>query len=190
MRDRWICPALFALIACGCAIQTGLAPTETVIESPSIRDFGFAGTWKQVVDEDLQVKPMTLTVKRTDKTQYEVSGREFLFDVFSLQFSAVEVSPDRDFAIVEAHISDATGFTHRRLFYAGVRGNELRVWSIHSGHLGDLLYDRGATAVLENSMQSSRVRCNPKILLEVLRENPRKLLGELHRFKRIPAGGN
>jgi hypothetical protein len=177
---------LIATISLGCAVQSGVEPMEQVITASSDRDFGFVGQWNVVRPSDSAAKSVTISItKNGDSTGYRVTGTDPSFELFEVTFNATEVVPDKLHAIVELELVDASRHVHRRLGYATVQNRELRLWSINAHRLGELLYAAAASAVIEHTLLSTKVRCKPDVLLKIVKENPKELLGEVHRFQRI-----
>ncbi len=188
-----MCSLLVCLIATfsiGCTGQSGVEPMEKVITASSDRDFGFVGQWNLVPPSDAPAKSVTISIeKNANIAGYLVTGTDPSFELFEVTFNATEVAPDKLHAIVELELADASRHVHRRLGYATVHNRELRVWSINAQRLGELLYAAAASAVIEHSLLSTKVRCKPDVLLKIVKENPRELLGEIHRFQKIEGNG-
>ena len=181
---------LSAMISIGCSVQSGVEPMEQVITASSDRDFGFVGQWNVVRPSDTPGTSVTISIaKNSNGTGYLLTGTDPSLEMFEVTFNATEVAPDKLHAIVELEIADASRQVHRRLGYATVHNRELRVWSIETQRLGELLYAGEASAVIEHTLLSTKVRCKRDVLLKIVKENPRELLGELHRFQRIEDNG-
>lgn len=168
----------------GCA-ETGVAPVERVIDAPSANDFGFVGEWKQTGDDVSSHADVVISISRENETTYSVSGFGTEYEQFTVRFSATEIAPDKPHAIVELTVSDPSGMETRRLVYASVRDDRLRVWLVNARALGDLLYARRAPAVIEHDLSSTTVRCDGPLLLDTIRTHPKELLGELRTFRRV-----
>jgi hypothetical protein len=189
MRNHIVLLSLIATVSCGCE-KYGLEPTEQVIGTSSDRDFGFVGYWREIRETRDTSPPFEIAIqKNTTDANYVISGVDLTFDVMTVTFTAIEVAPEKKHAIVEIQLADSAGNTMRRLVYATVHNEELRVWSINVVPLGDMLYDASIPAVIEHFFLSSKVRCNPDALLKILRKNPKQLLGEMRRFEMVEAKG-
>jgi len=189
MRNYIVLLSLIATLSCGCEFcRYGLEPAEQVISTTSDRDFGFVGQWREIRKGDTSSPPFEIAIQKnaTDST-YVISGADSIFDTMTVTFSAVEVAVEKNHAIVEIQLSDPAGNSMRRLVYATVHNDELRLWSINTEPLGNLIFDASIPAVIEHSFVSSRVRCDSDTLLKILRENPKQLLGELRRFAKVDA---
>lgn len=184
MKRRSLLACLIATISIGRTVQSGVEPMEQVITASSDRDFGFVGQWRLVRPADAPAKSVTISIaKNANGTGYLVTGADPSFDLFEVTFNATEVVPDKLHAIIELEVVDASRHVHRRLGYATVHNRELRVWSINVQRLGELLYAAPASAVIEHTLLSTKVRCKPDVLLKIIKENPRELLGEIYRFQ-------
>ncbi|MBL8819310.1 MAG: hypothetical protein JNL58_24980 [Planctomyces sp.] len=180
---------LLIYICCGCE-QFSVEPMTEVITEPSKRDFGFSGQWKE--DGKSGEPLLSFEIERMDdetKSRYVIKGEHDEFKTHHATFTVAEISAEKNQVIVEVLVTDNVGRTYRRLAYATIQNDELRITSINKVLLGELLYAGSVPAVIEHSMQSSTVRCNPDGLLKVLRENSEKLPGAARRFQRIENEG-
>ena len=190
MRSIFFILAATAIVVTGCNVQTGVAPTETVIPKTSERDFGFTGTWTPVPDaksdaEDLGEYEMTINRDGSYLATMKVTT-DGVTDSFVAEFRTHEMSPDHPHAIVELEVKD---LGYRRLAIAAVKGDYLSLWTIDGRKIGKLLYDNEVAAVIEHSTFSSTVRCDPEKLLKTVADHSSDLVGSAQVFKRLPKDG-
>ena len=180
---------IIAVLVTGCDIQTGVAPTETVIAKSSDRDFGFTGIWLLV--------PKTEPPYGVDSLQLEIH-RDANYDVtisngtgkneanLKANFRTHEISPEHPHAIVEIEIKNNGAIPYRRLAIAAVRDDNLYLWMIDGRKLSEPLFKDGASAVIEHFAFSTTVRCEPQSLLDSIARHSDVVIGDVQVFRRRP----
>ena len=182
---------LVATISLGCTVQSGVEPLDQVITASSDREFGFVDQWNVVRPSESPAKPVTISIaKNVESTGYLVTATDPSVELFEVTFSATEVLPDKPRAIAELELVDASRHMYRRLGYATVQNDELRVWSIKAQRLGELLYAAAASAVIEDTLLSTNVRCKPDVLLKIVKENAKELLRKFIASNELMAKAN
>lgn len=185
MRCQFV--LIVVLAGAGCTTNSGVAPAERVVTNPSHADFQFHGSWRRVKDDDLDTSNKLMLIRSVGDGCYAVSAIPKADNDFKVQCWATEVFPKKTHAVVDIEICDAHGNTMRRLVYASVQDDHLKVWAIQSRRLAELLHDAGVSAVIEHSLLSCAVRCDSDELLAIVKKHPKDLLGELQIFRRVEA---
>ena len=172
----------------GCTFETGISPTESIVNKNSKRDFGFTGTWIAPEENDY-AKPgrpsFEINIKGEDKYLITVTVEDgFQSGEITLDARAHEISDKSRCALVEVDLKNGKELVARRLALAEVKGDRLYLWSLDRKKIANILYDNEVPAVIEHNSFSSVVRCKPRKLRKVLAENYDQLKSICEVFQR------
>lgn len=187
MRLRLLTILIVALN--GCTTNTGVAPAERVITEPSEADFHFVGDWRPVQPKNVGAETRVMLIRYVGDGCYSVESAPKADPDFEIRFCVTEVIPNKLHAIVDIEVLDDHGNSMRRLVYASVQEDHLKVWAINSRRLAELLHEADVSAVIEHSLLSSTIRCDSEKLLAIVKGHPKDLLGEMQIFRRVNAEG-
>lgn len=188
IKALWIAPAV---IIAGCNVQTGLAPSETIIAKSADRDFGFTGTWLPEPNPKFPHQgdgTFQLQIEREIEYAAKVSdatGRNE--GEFNVNFRTHEISPEHPHAVIEIELKNNEQITYRRLAIAAVKDDQLYLWMINGRKIAEPLFNDGVAAVIEHFTFSTTVRCDPKKLLDSISKNAKDILGDVQTFRRKKA---
>lgn len=179
---------VISFLTTGCSMQTGIEPTEQIIQESTDRDFGFSGTWYRELspaEKEFGTEPYRMEISQNNHYNGNLTlGDDPGRGSISFEFRTHEISPDSSFAIVEIIWKNKPGADFHRLAIAVVENDRLGIWMIDGRKIGDLLYKDGATAVIEHFPYHSTVRCDQKKLLDCISKNLDNIRGDLWVFHR------
>lgn len=182
-----IAALILTLSGCEFYMSGGASHMESIIEQGSNRDFGLAGSWVSISDNERTDPAEQIVIKIAGEKDYRVSvtsGADPLSQFQVAEFRVTEVSPESSYAIVEVDWNLPNSKPVRKLGYFEVRKDELYLWAVDGRKLGVHLFNDGVNAVIEHTGSSSVIRCDQGKLLETLKKHSREMVHPPKRFKR------
>ena len=174
-------------IACGCN-RDAIQPQEPVIRSPEIRDFGFEGSWRANVDNQVTdssnraVEPKPVTISMDENGVYSVKGPALRN--LDVTFRVVSLLKDSAYAIVDIEVKEESAVV-RYLAIAKREHEQLYLWWVEGKQLAKFMLDNGFSAVIERELLGTRVYAKSDELLKCVRKHSRSVVGKPDVFELV-----